>query len=221
MLLHWKTVIWKMRHIENHKFSVPLLWYCSKGKAWILKIICKCTGHIKGFSHAGHWVLWDFISCLHLLWTLTSKSTFVHSVWLLQLLFQNYFYLPSAKGHSGFLLFWLGKLPLKDKTEAQFQLCCTFQKWHLERTFSPPSTTNSRFFCGLLHLTVMWAQLDCWQDKVSDKTGKSENQVFLYRASLRSVEHQHFRFLIKDGNNEAADKMETAYELSIVLHCFT
>lgn len=210
-----------MRHIENHQFSVPLLWYCSKGKAWILKIICKCTGHIKGFSHAGHWVLWDFISCLHLLWTLTSKSTFVHSVWLLQLLFQNYFYLPSAKGHSGFLLFWLGKLPLKDKTEAQFQLCCTFQKWHLERTFSPPSTTNSRFFCGLLHLTVMWAQLDCWQDKVSDKTGKSENQVFLYRASLRSVEHQHFRFLIKDGNNEAADKMETAYELSIVLHCFT
>lgn len=56
---------------------------------------------------------------------------------------------------------------------------------------------------------------------VSDKTGKSEIQVFLYRASLRSVAHQHFRFLIKDGNNEAADKMETAYELSTVLHCFT
>lgn len=172
-----------MRHIENHQFSVPLLWYCSKGKAWILKIICKCTGHIKGFSHAGHWVLWDFISCLHLLWTLTSKSTFVHSVWLLQLLFQNYFYLPSAKGHSGFLLFWLGKLPLKDKTEAQFQLCCTFQKWHLERTFSSKHHKQQVFLWvitldGDVSSTRVLTGQSKWQDRQKWKSGVSLQSKF-------------------------------------------
>lgn len=55
-----------------------------------------------------------------------------------------------------------------------------------------------------------------WQDRLGG--GKVNGKFFFRKSSLRSAVCQHFRFPIKDENDETADKMETSYKLRIVLH---
>lgn len=161
MLLHWKTVIWKMRHIENHQFSVPLLWYCSKGKAWILKIICKCTGHIKGFSHAGHWVLWDFISCLHLLWTLTSPLC-------TQCDFFNYFFKITftyrvQRGTLGFFFFGSANYLSRTKQKHNSSCAALFRNDTWKGLFLLQAPQTAGFSVG--YYTWRWCELNSSADR--------------------------------------------------------